>query len=134
MPSGQNEPQLSAAELNRKIVELGHEIALNPRNATTYRKRGMLYGKIQYFDNAILDFDRALTLNPNDASAHYLRGLAWHRKNELTRAITDYDKAIELDPANPPGPSKAPVTGGNWSPANDLIPHRSIWPSLNTEH
>jgi hypothetical protein len=100
MSSGQSEPQLSVAEFNRKIVELGHEIALSPRNATAYRSRGLLYGKIQDFDHAIVDFDRALALNPNDASAYYLRGLAWHRKKDPTRAIADYDKAIELDPPN----------------------------------
>jgi len=100
MLSGQNEPPSSVAELNRQIVELGHEIALNPNSATAFRRRGLLFGKIQNFDNAVADFDRVLALNPKDAGAYYLRGLAWHRKKDPTRAIADYDKAIELDPPN----------------------------------
>ena len=87
------------ADLDRKIIELGRAIALNPKDANAYVKRGSLYGSKHDYDQAIADFDRALSLAPNVARAHYFRGLAWHKKNESKRAIADYDKAIELDPA-----------------------------------
>jgi len=99
MPSRQDERQITFADLDRKIMELGHAIALNPKHANAYRERGLLYGQKRDYDHAIEDLDRALSLTPNDARAHYLRGLAWHRKNEPKRAIADYDKAIELNPA-----------------------------------
>lgn len=100
MPSGQEEPQISVAELDRGIVALGHAISLNPMNAKAYRERGLLHGRKRDYDHAIADFDKVLSLAPDDARAHYLRGLAWHRKGEPKRAIPDFDKASELDPAN----------------------------------
>ena len=100
MPSRQDHQKITAADLDRMIVELGHEIALNPKNANVYRERGLQYGRKGDYDSAISDFDKALSLVPNDARTHYFRGLAWHRKNDPKRAIADYDKAIELDPTN----------------------------------
>lgn len=100
MPSRQDEQKYTIADLNREIVEFGHTIALNPKDANFYRERGLRYWRIREYDKAISDLDKALSLAPNDARTHYLRGLAWHRKNDPKRAIADYDKAIELDPAN----------------------------------
>jgi tetratricopeptide (TPR) repeat protein len=100
MPSRQDEQKITVAYRDRMIVELGHEIALNPKDATAYRKRGLLFGQNSHYDHAIADFDRVLALNPSDAGAYFLRGLAWHRKHDPKRAIVDYDKAIEFGPAN----------------------------------
>jgi tetratricopeptide (TPR) repeat protein len=100
MPTGQDAPQISVADLDRGIIELGHAIALNPRNANAYRERGLLHGRKRDYDHAIADFDKVLSLSPDDARAYYLRALAWHRKGEPRRAIHDFDKAAELDPAN----------------------------------
>jgi tetratricopeptide (TPR) repeat protein len=99
MPSRQDEPQTSVAELDRKIVEFGNAIALNPNNADAYRNRGLIYGRKQDYDRALSDFDSALLLNPNDARAHALRGLVRERKGDGKRAIADFDRAIEIDPA-----------------------------------
>jgi tetratricopeptide (TPR) repeat protein len=100
MPSGQDEKEGTVADLDQEIVDLGHTIALNPKNANSYRERGLRYGRKRDYDKAISDFDKAISLAPNDARAHYFRALAWHRKNDPKRALVDYDKAIELDPAN----------------------------------
>src|SRR5665811_1046091 len=100
MPPRQDEQKITVADRDRMIVELGHEIALNPKDATVYRKRGFLFGQNSHYDHAIADFDRVLALNPSDGGAYFLRGVAWHRKHDPKRAIADYDKAIEFDPAN----------------------------------
>jgi len=77
MPSRQDEQESTVADLDRDIVELSHTIALNPKNANSYRERGLRYGRKHDYDKAISDFDKALSLSPNDARAHYFRGLAW---------------------------------------------------------
>ena len=100
MPSGEVENTISVAELDRGIIELGHAIALNPRNAKAYRERGLLHGRKRDYDHAIADFDKVLSLTPDDPCAYYLRALAWHRKGDPRRAIPDFDKAAELDPTN----------------------------------
>ena len=100
MPPRQEEHQIAAADLERKIADLADSIAMNPNDGDAYRARGLLYGRKQDYERAINDFDKALSLNPNDARAYGFRGLVWQRKSENKRAIADFDKAIELDPAN----------------------------------
>ena len=73
MPSRQDEQKITVADRDRMIVELGHEIALNPKDATAYRKRGLLFGQNSHYDHAIADFDRVLALNPSDAGASRLK-------------------------------------------------------------
>jgi hypothetical protein len=106
MPKLEDQPQPSAAdrdrqiiEIDRVIVELDRAIAINSKNAKAYRDRGLQYGRKGDYDRAISDFDKALSLAPNDARAHELRGLAWHRKHQSEKAVADFDRAIELDPA-----------------------------------
>jgi tetratricopeptide (TPR) repeat protein len=99
MSSRQDDQQVTAEGLDRKIADLSQAIALNPNNADAYRNRGLLHGRKRDYDLALGDFHRALSLNPNDARAHALRGLVWERKGESKQAIADFDRAIELDPA-----------------------------------
>jgi len=89
------------ADIDRKIIDLGHAIALNPKNANAYRERALLYVRKRDYDPALNDLDRAILLNPRDAHAYYLRAQVSVRlKRENTKAIADFDKAIELDPTN----------------------------------
>jgi tetratricopeptide (TPR) repeat protein len=115
MSSGRDDPQMSVADLDRQIVELGHAIALNPNNAKTYRDRGLLYGRKRDYGHAIADFEKALSLSPADARAYYLRGLALHRNGEPNRAIADFDKAIELDPPSARSSPFLPNGFASWT-------------------
>jgi tetratricopeptide (TPR) repeat protein len=94
------EGQTSDTDIDRKIVDFGHAIALDPKNSNAYRGRGVLYIKKSEFDRALSDLDRAISLNSNDAHAHYYRGCLFGIRGETTRAIADFDKAIKLDPHN----------------------------------
>jgi hypothetical protein len=94
------EGQTSDTDIDRKIVDFGHAIALDPKNSDAYRERGILYIKQNEFARALSDLNRAIALNSNDAYAHYYRGYIFGIQQETTLAIADFDKAIELDPHN----------------------------------
>jgi tetratricopeptide (TPR) repeat protein len=100
VPDQNSEHETSEADLDRKIIDLGHAVALNPKNANAYRDRALFYVRKRDFNHALNDLDRAILLNLRDAHAYYLRGQILRIKKENTKAIADFDKAIELDPAN----------------------------------
>jgi tetratricopeptide (TPR) repeat protein len=95
-----SEGQTSDADIDRKIVDFGHAIALDPKNSDACRERGVLYIKQSNFDSALSDLNRAISLNTIDAHAYYYRGYVLATKQETKMAIADFDKAIELDPLN----------------------------------
>jgi tetratricopeptide (TPR) repeat protein len=74
MPSGEDQPPITVADLDRKVVEFDNAIQLNPGDADAYRNRGLVLGRKRDYDRALSDFDKALSLNPDDARAHALRG------------------------------------------------------------
>ena len=94
-----SEQQTSEADLDRGIIDLGHAIALNPKHASAYRDRALLYVRKRDFNHALNDLDQAVFLNSKDALSYYYRGYIQGVGKENTKAIADFDKAIELDPA-----------------------------------
>lgn len=99
VPNQDNANQKSEADLDRQIIDLGHAIALNPKNASAYRDRALLNVRKRDFTHALNDLDQAIFLNSKDAIAYYYRGYIQGVRKENTKAIEDFGKAIELDPA-----------------------------------
>ncbi|GHU59519.1 hypothetical protein FACS1894133_6470 [Clostridia bacterium] len=67
-------------------------------NAEEYRNRGVLYGQVGEYDEAIANYTKAIELNPDYAMAYNSRGFAYRNLGEYDKAIADYTKAIELKP------------------------------------
>jgi YVTN family beta-propeller protein len=53
--------------------------------------------ELEYYDQAIICFDKALVINPNNAESWYNRGVALSILNRNEDAIQSYDRAIKLD-------------------------------------
>ena len=58
--------------------------------------RGIAWGRVGNYDEAIAEFTRAIEIGPDDAWTYHARGLSFAAKGELDQAIRDYTKAIEL--------------------------------------
>ena len=80
------------------VYALDRAIELETANEAAYDLRGIIYGKLEYYDQCIADCTMAIGLNSNFAGAYCNRGLSYYRKNMLTEALADFDKAIELSP------------------------------------
>ncbi len=76
-------------------------LKLNPRIASAYYNRGIIWGINGDYDQAISDFTEALKIAPRIPMAYYYRGVAWGKKNDSDRAVIDYTKALEIDPQIP---------------------------------
>jgi regulator of sirC expression with transglutaminase-like and TPR domain len=70
MLSHRDELPKSEADIDRRIVELGHSISLNPKNGTAYRDRAFLYARKRELERAMHDLGRALLFDPKDAQAY----------------------------------------------------------------
>jgi tetratricopeptide (TPR) repeat protein len=89
---------LKAKLYDRAIVEYGHAIKLNPRNAEAFAGRGWTYHWKRDHDRAIADFDEAIQIDPKNAAAYRGRGWSYYKKRDYDRAIADFDEAIQIDP------------------------------------
>ena len=84
----------------QKIVDLSVKIALNSRDAEAYNQRGIAYGELKNYQQAIEDFTQAINLNPDpDCPLYYIgRAHAYSDLENYEKAIEDYNKAIEINP------------------------------------
>lgn len=122
-----NEPVISnnspsqQDSLWKEIERIDHDIHQEPDNAELYLRRGLLYNKLNAFEDAIENFDTAITLRSDYALAYFCRGnagigiidhqlskqrtdYAQSNKNnaflirKYSDVIYDFTKALKLDP------------------------------------
>jgi tetratricopeptide (TPR) repeat protein len=97
MSSGGADTQ-TQRDIDAEIAELSATISRNPRDAKSYRRRGLLKARSRRYDEALQDFERTLKLAPDDGHAYGLRALVWAKKGDRERALRDFDDAIRLAP------------------------------------
>jgi tetratricopeptide (TPR) repeat protein len=85
-------------EYAQALSEMDQALALNPKDAETYTRRGGIYTLQKQYDKAISDFNRALELNPRSAKAYYNRALAYYYQRKYDQALADLQKTLELKP------------------------------------
>jgi tetratricopeptide (TPR) repeat protein len=76
----------------------------------------------QYYEEAILDFNRAIELEPKLAKAYFWRGMSKYNLGYSKDAIVDFNKAIELKPNEAKfysarGLAKQPFKDGDYTGA-----------------
>lgn len=106
-------------QFERAIIDFSRVLKLNPNNDVAYDGRGICYSNLgrnespfdrilgikseeyytslQYFKNAIQDFNKAIELNPNNYNA-YNRGIVHSQSDKYELAIQDYTEAIKINP------------------------------------
>ncbi len=86
------EPYLAMAALNETI-------RLNEKNADAYNHRGIVFGMLGHYNEAVKEFKEALRLNEKNADYHYNLGLTLHNLNKDSEAEGELIRAIELNPS-----------------------------------
>jgi TonB family protein len=80
------------------IAAFTRAIERAPRDAPSFRNRGITYTYLGAYKQGLDDLNEALALDPQDAIAHNHRGIARYALGNSKVAIADFDKAIELQP------------------------------------
>jgi tetratricopeptide (TPR) repeat protein len=91
-------------DLDQAITEFTKAIALNPKLAVAYEKRGAALSMKGRYAEALADSDRALDLNKAlelDKDLYFVyasRGFVFYKQSKLDQALADYDKALQMRP------------------------------------
>ncbi len=80
------------------ITLLNHTLKVTDNNWLIYNARGVAYGAIGNYRQAIDDFGRAIEINPAYAEAYNNRGNAYNGLGNYKQSIDDCSRAIEIRP------------------------------------
>jgi tetratricopeptide (TPR) repeat protein len=85
-------------EYVQALGELDQALALDPKDAENFTRRGGIYTLQKQYDKAINDFNRALELDPRYAKAYYNRALVYYHQGKYDQTLADLHKTLELKP------------------------------------
>jgi TonB family protein len=80
------------------IAAYTRAIEAMPRDARTYKHRGLAHAKLGHVQQAYEDLTKAIALDPQDAMAYNQRGIASFAAGNVQAALKDFSKTIELQP------------------------------------
>ena len=86
----------SLGQNEKAIQSYDNAIRLDPKNGSTYNKRGVVRAVLGQYGKAILSYDNAIRLDPENGSAYYNRGSAFKALGNSIKAEQDFAKAEEL--------------------------------------
>ncbi len=79
-------------------------LSANPKHYDALIQRGLLYGTLGQYVDALQDFTAAIEVNPNESAAYLHRGKCYHRSlRAKDKSLADYSEAIRLSPNNAAG-------------------------------
>jgi tetratricopeptide (TPR) repeat protein len=87
----------TAGEQQEAFNYYNKAIELNPKYASAYTGRGLVYYALGDHNQAINDYNKAIEINP-DATTYNNRGVAYYVLGDKNRAESDYTRAVRLDP------------------------------------
>jgi len=88
-------------DLQNAIAEFTKAIAVNPKKADYFLRRGLAYRDSAQLEKAIADFTMALPLDPNNPTIPFARGTAYFLNDDSKNAVADLTRAIALNPNDP---------------------------------
>jgi len=77
---------------------LDHTLKVTDNNWHVYNGRGVAYGDLGNYRQAIDDFSRTIEIKPGFADAYNNRGIAYSALGNYRQAIDDFSRAIEIKP------------------------------------
>jgi tetratricopeptide (TPR) repeat protein len=83
------------------INVVGEGIGQQPKAASLYFARGVLYVQLAEYDKAQADFDTAYELDPNQSLSAAAQGLASVQQNDLDHALATVQEKLVRKPSDP---------------------------------
>ena len=81
----------------RALRDLVKAIELNPKNASAFYNRALVYRDLKQDDKSLDNLNTSIALDPKDPLAWLERGREFNKRDQFARAIADFDKAIALN-------------------------------------
>ncbi len=89
--------------LDEKIADYSEAIRLNPQDANTFYRRGIVNQYKNDYEAAIADYSKAIELAPKFFDAYMVRAIAYSDVGDTNSALADYTEAIDINPLNSNG-------------------------------
>ncbi len=83
---------------SRALQDYNKVLELNPRFASAYNDRGLVWFQQGRWDTALDDLNRAVVLAPDRAVYYLNRGYLYEMMKRPAEALRDYTRALQLDP------------------------------------
>ncbi|GAB0058424.1 hypothetical protein SIID45300_02773 [Candidatus Magnetaquicoccaceae bacterium FCR-1] len=85
---------LRAERYHAAFADCEQALRIDPENSRIYLLRGALFGRMQRFDDAIVNLDAAIDIQPNHGIAHLLRAYCHLARGHAEEADRDLKKAL----------------------------------------
>jgi len=89
-----------AGDYQSAIEEFAKEIEKCP-NYDAYNERGIVFSKMEKYQEATADFTNAIAIDPLRSHAYNNRGIVFVKKKKYDLAIRDFSRAIQINPNDP---------------------------------
>ncbi len=75
-----------------------HALKVTKNNYLAYQGRGITYGEMELYQEAIEDFDKVISIKKDYVYAYINRGFAYYNIGKYQKAVGDFNEAIRLRP------------------------------------
>lgn len=75
-----------------------HALQVTKDNYLAYQGRGITYGEMELYREAVEDFNKVISLKKDYVYAYINRGFAYYNIGQYQKAVGDYNEAIRLRP------------------------------------
>ena len=82
-----NKDSVDVSKVQEEIIELGKSIDKNPKDASNYLDRAILFSSIKNYNESFSDYDKAIELNPNNPMAWFSRANTRFKLLELMHSF-----------------------------------------------
>jgi len=93
--------KLDKSAVRARIAKLNNAIELDERNSSLLYRRGLLYERLENYDQSLADLNRAIDLTPMDGRFYVERARIYHLTNQPDLEQADLVKARSVDPTLP---------------------------------
>lgn len=92
-----------SANTEKAILAAKKVIELDPRSEMAIYNLGIMFFKLERFDEAIETFKQVLTIRPDYSYAYFQIGLSYNKLKKTKESIEAFKKFVELSPDNADG-------------------------------
>lgn len=83
------------------LADFNKAIALNPKKAILFIRRGNVFEKLKESDRALADYNQAVSIEPGSFEAYYTRALFFKSSGDFQKSLSDFTSAIKIKPDDP---------------------------------
>jgi len=94
---GKGQSLVNLGQIDEAIECFSRAIALDPKNADAFVKRGLAMERIQKMEEAIESYDRAIALNDSFTLAYLYKGAVCNKLQRFREALECYEKALRTE-------------------------------------